>query len=170
MVYDFSRVNVLVVESTAEMFKLFRDVLAMLSVPDRNIQAAYSCEEGYRTFCGGKHDIIITDWLQNPDQGIELIKRVRTSPESPNRFVPVIMTAGSGHLMRVIKSRDAGVSEYLVKPFAAEALAIRITRVIERPRPFVVSPSYTGPERRLRMQSFEGLDRRVVKQEIEKEI
>lgn len=169
MAYDFSNVNVLVVESTKEMFKLFKDVLSMLDVPERNIHSAFSCEEGYEKFCSGKHDLIITDWLQSPDKGIELIEKIRTSPKSPNRFVPIIMTAGSGHLSRVIKSRDAGVSEYLVKPFAADGLAMRITRVIERPRPFVISDTYTGPERRVRDMPFKGKDRRIEKQEVEHE-
>ena len=169
MAYDFSKVNVLVVESTPEMFKLFKNVLAMLEVPERNIESAYSYEEGFEKFRNGKHDIVITDWLENPDKGIELIKEVRKSPESPNKFVPIIMTAGSGHLSRVIKSRDAGVSEYLVKPFAAYSLAVRLTRVIEKPKPFVVSDAYTGPERRVRNLEPNGPDRRKENLQIEYE-
>lgn len=132
----------------------------MLSVPDTNIESAYSAEEGFDKFLKRKHDIVITDWLENPDKGIELLKNIRQMEDSPNIFVPVIMTAGSGHLSRVLKSRDAGVSEYLVKPFAADALATRITRVIENPRPFVISEGYTGPERRIRQKDIDFEDRR----------
>lgn len=167
MSYNFSQVMVLVVESSPEMFKLFKNVLSMLDIPSRNVYSAYSSEEGYTKFCKGKYDLVITDWLENPDTGIELIKKIRQSVDSPNNFVPIIMTAGSGHLSRVIKSRDSGVSEYLVKPFSAETLAIRITRVIEHPKPFVISKSYTGPERRVRVVEFKGSDRRKEKQEIE---
>lgn len=166
MAYDFSKVNVLVVESTPAMFQLFQTVLNMLSIPEKNIHSAYSMGEGYRKFCKMEHDIIITDWLENPDTGIQLIKKIRMNKESPNRFVPIIMTAGSGHLNRVLRSRDAGVSEYLVKPFAAEALATRITRVIENPRPYVVDASYIGPDRRVRDEPYEGEDRRSPDQDI----
>lgn len=165
MSYDFSNVNVLVVESTQEMFKLFKMVLAMLSVPESNIYSAFSAEEGFDEFCRNKHDIVITDWLENPDKGIELMKRIRTDRKSPNKFVPIIMTAGSGHYSRVIKSRDSGVSEYLVKPFAADALATRITRVIEHPRPFVLSDVYAGPERRVKKLPIDFPDRRKEKAE-----
>lgn len=137
----------------------------MLDVPEANIDSAYSCEEGFQKFCKKKHDIVITDWLENPDKGIELLKQIRTKGDSPNKFVPVIMTAGSGHLSRVLKSRDAGVSEYLVKPFAADALATRITRVIESPRPFVLAESYTGPERRVKTRPIDFPDRRKEKAE-----
>lgn len=169
MSYDFSRVNVLVVESTPEMFKLFKNVLAMLEVPEINIHAAYSAEEGFAKFKKGKHDIVITDWLENPDKGIALLKMIRNDKNTPNRFVPVIMTAGSGHLSRVLKSRDAGVSEYLVKPFAADALAVRITRVIENPRPFVIADSYVGPERRRKNLPIDFPDRRKEQADIENE-
>lgn len=169
MSYDFSNVNVLVVESSPEMFKLFKTVLAMLSVPESNIHAAYSDTEGFQSFCSSKYDIVITDWLENPDHGIKLIKAIRTHENSPNRYVPIIMTAGSGHLSRVIRSRDAGVSEYLVKPFAADTLAKRITRVIEKPRPFVLSDAYTGPDRRVKAVPYDGEDRRKTNQRIEQE-
>jgi two-component system, chemotaxis family, chemotaxis protein CheY len=165
MSYNFSKVNVLVVESTPEMFQLFKAVLSMLDVPEKNIDPAYSAEEGFEKFCNKNHDIIITDWLENPDKGIQLLTTIRTSEKSPNIFVPVIMTAGSSHFSRVIRSRDAGVSEYLVKPFAANSLATRITRLIEKPRDFVVSDKFTGPDRRVRSIPFDGKERRVASQE-----
>jgi DNA-binding response OmpR family regulator len=167
MAYDFSKVNVLIVESTKEMYRLFKDVLVMLDVPERNIHSAFSCEEGFEKFCTGEYDLIITDWLQSPDKGIELIGQIRTNPQSPNNFTPVIMTAGSGHLSRVIKSRDVGVSDYLVKPFAAADLAKRIERVVEKPRPFVLSDNFTGPDRRVRKTDFDFPDRRKEKPDIE---
>jgi hypothetical protein len=46
-------------------------------------------------------------------------------------------------------------------------LATRLTRVIEKPRDFVVSDAYTGPERRIRNVDFEGEDRRTERQWIE---
>jgi two-component system chemotaxis response regulator CheY len=169
MAYDFSRVNILVVESTHEMFKLFKSVMVMLDVPEKNIYSAFSAEEGFERFCHEKHDMIITDWLQSPDKGVELTVKVRSDFRSPNRFAPVIMTAGSGHKNRVLKARDAGISEYLVKPFSANALATRITRVIERPRPFVLSERYTGPDRRIKEMPVNIPERRKEKLQIERE-
>ena len=167
MAYDFSKVSVLVVESTTEMYKLLKTVLFMLSVPEKNIYSAYSADEAFAKFCKNRHDIVITDWLDNPDSGVALMKKIRTDDKSPNKFVPIIMTAGSGHLSRVLRSRDAGVSEYLVKPFAASALAARITRVIESKKPFVVSSTYTGPDRRVKSIPYEGPEKRVSKLEVE---
>lgn len=161
MPYDFKHVRVLVVESSVPMFQLVKGVLNLLTVPEGNIHSAYTVEEGFTKFCQIRHDLILVDWLQNPDRGIHLTKTIRRDKKTVNAFVPIIMTAGSGHLARVIKARDAGVSEYLVKPFSAKSLAERIVRVIEKQREFVVSDDYVGPDRRVKAISFDHAERRI---------
>jgi two-component system chemotaxis response regulator CheY len=161
MSYDFTNVNVLVVESSPEMYQLIKDVLSLLKIPEKNIHPAYDAEVAFVDFCRVQHDIVIMDWLRNPDHGILLTQQIRRNESSPNEYVPIIMTAGSGHYNRVRRSIDAGVSEYLVKPFSAAALARRIVRVIEDPRIFVSSDAYCGPERRVRELSYQGEEKRV---------
>ncbi len=161
MAYNFTNVRVLVVESSEPMFKLIKGVLNLFTVPESNIYASYTVEDAFEKYKKYNHDLIIVDWLQNPDRGIKLTKILRTDKESPNPFVPVIMTAGSAHLTRVIKARDSGISEYLVKPFTAKSLAERISRVIEKPRLFVVSENFTGPDRRVKLDPrYKGIERR----------
>ena len=160
MAYNFKQVKVLVVESSVPMFKLVKGVLNMFGVPEGNVYAAYTVEEAFSVFRTQKHDLIIADWLQNPDRGIALTKMIRTHQHTPNAYVPIIMTAGSGHLQRVLRARDAGISEYLVKPFSAKSLADRISRVIEKPRMFVVCETYTGHDRRSRSEGYTGPERR----------
>lgn len=162
MAYNFKQVKVLVVESSVPMFKLVKGVLNMFGVSESNVFAAYTPEEAFEAFRKHRHDLVIADWLQNPDRGIHLSKMLRTHKETPNAYVPIIMTAGSGHLSRVLRARDAGISEYLVKPFSAKSLADRISRVIEKPRVFVLCPNYTGPDRRVRAdEGYKGPDRRT---------
>ncbi len=160
MAYNFKDVKVLVVESSIPMFQLVKGVLHLLTVPEKNIFASYTVEEAFNSFCQTNHDLILVDWLQNPDRGIHLTKAIRREKTSINAFVPIIMTAGSGHLARVIKARDAGVSEYLVKPFSAKSLSDRIVRVIEKQREFVVCETYVGPDRRLKSEGYNGPERR----------
>ena len=161
MAYNFKNVRVLVVECTPSMYQLVKSVLSMLTVPERNIYDAYGPDEAFEKFRNVKHDIIITDWLQNPDLGIKLTKQIRQNPRSPNPYVPIIMTAGTGHYNSVIKARDAGVSDYIVKPFSAQSMADRLVRVIEDDRQYVVSDSYTGPDRRHGSdKSYTGPERR----------
>lgn len=165
MSYNFKHVKILIVESSPELFELLRGVLSMFTVPDVNIYGAYSVEEGFTLYAKDQFDMVIIDWMQTPDRGIELTKKIRTDSASPNPFVPIIMTAGSGHKNRVIRARDAGVSEYLVKPFTAKTLARKIERIIEHPRPFVVCETYIGPDRRVGLGDYDGPERRQQKPE-----
>jgi len=137
MAYDFKDVKVLVVESSPPLLALLKSVLQMFTVQDKNIGSAYSMEEGWDMFLRDDYDLVIVDWLENPDRGILLTKKIRGDDKSPNPYVPILMTAGSGHLSRVRHARDAGMSVYLVKPFTARTLSEKITRIVENPRPFV---------------------------------
>ena len=85
---------------------------------------------------------------------------VRTAPDSPNPFVPIIMLTAHSSLERVIQARDSGVNEFLTKPVTASGLYSRISTVIESPRQFVRASEYFGPDRRRTVKEFMGLERR----------
>lgn len=160
MPYDFKDVKVLIVETSPPLFDLLKGVLRFFTVPERQIIPAYGVDEAFAIFQKENHDLVIADWLENPDRGLKLTKKMRADTSSPNPFVPILMTAGSGHQNRVFRARDAGVSDYLVKPFTARTLALKIENIVENPRPFVLCDNYVGPDRRRRTEKFNGPDRR----------
>lgn len=126
-----------------------------------NIQSARNGAEGFDIFCRDAPDLVITDWMMKPMDGITLTQKLRTDPRSPNPFVPVVLMTGFGERRRVIEARDAGVTEFLVKPFNARDLYRRIAQIIERPRLFVRSEGYFGPDRRRKAeQNYQGTKRR----------
>ena len=87
---------------------------------------------------------------------------VRTSPNSPNPFVPIIMLTGYTHVDHVRQARDAGVNEFLAKPVSVKAILTRLISVIEHPRPFVRTKYYFGPCRRRRVDDeYQGPERRA---------
>lgn len=58
-------------------------------------------------------------------------------------------------------ARDAGVTEYLIKPCSAKQILSRIRAIIENPRPFVKTDQFFGPDRRRqKKKDFKGEDRR----------
>lgn len=93
-------------------------------------------------------DIAIVDFNMSPMDGVEFTRMVRNSPESPNAYLPIIMMTGHSEKNRVMEARDAGVTEFIVKPITAKAVFDRIQAVIVRPRPFIKSGNYFGPDRR----------------------
>jgi two-component system chemotaxis response regulator CheY len=146
MSYKFERLSVLVIEDTAPLRKLLTSVLVTLGVGI--IYTADDGEQGFDVFCENKPDIVITDWLMNPTDGLDLVDKIRNDPKSPNRMVPIIIMTGYGAMPKVTEARDQGVTEFLVKPFSASDLARRIAYVINKPRDFVDSEGFFGPDRR----------------------
>ncbi len=150
MVYQFKAVSILIVDDMKPMATLVSSLLKIFGF--QNLYVAHDAEEAFAQFCRHKPDIVLTDWLMQPFDGIELISRIRQDPRSPNKYTPVIMMTGYSHRARVEKARDMGVTEFLVKPFTAKDLYVRIEQLIERPRQFVDSGdgAFFGPDRRRR--------------------
>lgn len=159
MSYTFRTVKILLVESTRSMFDLTRDVLRSFGVTE--IYSAFDCDEGFDMFCKYQPDIVILDWLSEPKNSIALAKLIRRHPRSPNPFVPIIVMTGFSQIKRVVMARDAGITEFLVKPYTAKTLAHRLEQIIEKPRQFIKSDQYFGPDRRRRKDNLNQADRRV---------
>jgi CheY-like chemotaxis protein len=126
------------------------------------IAEAGSGEQAWKSLREMNPDVIILDWVMEGMSGIDLVQQVRTSPLTPNPFVPVIMLTGHTHIDQVRQARDAGVNEFLAKPISVKSLMTRLVSVIESPRPFVRTKAYFGPCRRRRdIEEFRGPDRRA---------
>ncbi len=106
-------------------------------------------------------DLVFCDWVMEPLDGLEFVRLVRTAKDSPNVFVPIVMLTGHTQISRVIEARDSGINEFLAKPISPKSIYLRILEVINKPRPFVRSKNYFGPDRRRRQVPFRGADRRV---------
>ena len=73
------------------------------------------------------------------------------------------MMTGYSALPRVAQARDTGATEFLVKPFSANDLARRIAYVINKPRDFIETSDYFGPDRRRRIiEDYQGPKRRNI--------
>ena len=148
MGFKFDRLSMLVVEDTQPMQKLLVSVLEALGI--KNVETATNGDDAFRAFSLRKHDIVLSDWSMDPIDGIELTRMIRKHPMSANKLAPVILITGYSAWSRVEEARDAGVTEFLVKPFTANDIARRITHVINRPRDFIETQDFFGPDRRRR--------------------
>lgn len=114
----------------------------------KRIYGAFNGEEGMRIVHEVKPDLIIVDWMMSPMNGIDFARQIRTSESAPDPFVPIILMTGFSQKHRVLEARDAGVNEIMVKPFNARDLYKRIVQVIEKPRQYIASDDFFGPDRR----------------------
>lgn len=146
MAYQFENITVLVVEDNQPMLDVTKSLLLTFGVGQ--VIGAKDGGEGFEKYCQYNPDMIIADWMMKPMDGISFTRQVRNAPNSPNQYVPIILMTGFSEKRRVIQARDAGVTEFLVKPFSARDLYRRIAQVIERPRQFIRSDDFFGPDRR----------------------
>ena len=158
MAYQLNNLNLLLVEDDIAMRALIRDVLDSFDIG--NISVANDGTHAFKLLKQFAADIIILDWVMEPMNGIEFLHKVRNAPDSPNPFVPAIMLTAYSDLKRVLKCRDAGITEFLAKPFTPVTLYSRIVSVIEDQRACVRSDSFFGPDRRRVDRPFPGQDRR----------
>lgn len=155
MPYQFENVSILLVEDNLPMLELAKALI--LSFGIQTVYTAKNGEDGFRLFCEHNPDLVITDWMMKPMDGISLTRRIRNDPRSPNQFAPVVLMTGFSERRRVVQARDAGVTEFLVKPFNARDLYKRINQIIERPRQFIRSEDFFGPDRRRkRVDGYQG--------------
>lgn len=157
---DLSAVRILVVDDNRQSRELVKSVLA--SVGARDIHEASTADEAIACLGKAPIDFVILDQhLRAGGEGLALARRIRNDPASPSPFVSILMLTGHADERLVIAARDAGVSEFMAKPFTAAGLLRRVEVLILQPRVFVRSPDYVGPDRRRRSDGrHAGVDRR----------
>ena len=101
-------------------------------------------------------DLAIVDFQMEPVDGVAFTRMVRTNADTQNPYLPIIMLTGHSEMHRVTEARDAGVTEFIVKPLTAKVLVDRINACIYRQRPFIRSGSYFGPDRRRKADPYYG--------------
>ncbi|HEY2659315.1 MAG TPA: response regulator [Caulobacteraceae bacterium] len=159
MRYDL--LNILLVDDNQHMRVLLTEILRAIGV--RNIYEANDGAQALQVMRNHPVDIIMTDLQMQPLDGIDFVRLLRKSTDSPNPMCPVIMITGHSTLRRVAEARDVGVTEFLSKPVTARGVLQRIGLVVEHPRAFVRTDDYFGPDRRRRSDpTYAGPRRRAM--------
>jgi two-component system chemotaxis response regulator CheY len=143
----FDKLKVVVVDDNDHMRSLLHSMLYAFGI--RTIIGSADGKSGFVTVQSVKPDFVLTDFSMQPVNGAEFVRMIRALPE-PMAYLPIIMITGHGERQYIERARDAGVTELLTKPVTARDLYIRIMDVVEKPRKFIKSPSFIGPDRRRR--------------------
>ena len=118
---------ILVVDDYKTMVRIVRNLLHQLgfdNVDDANDGASALVKLREKRF-----GLVISDWAMEPMSGLELLQAMRADPEL--EALPFIMITAENRRDRVAMAEQAGADGYIVKPFNAEALSDRITRVMD---------------------------------------
>lgn len=128
----------------------------------RNLDITTNGESALALLRSRPYDIIVTEWNMAPVDGVTLIKAIRGAKDDKRipRDIPILMLTARTDFESVAAARDAGVTEFVAKPFSAKTISNRIIQIIDNPRPFVESDEYVGPDRRRRGTPPAGIEER----------
>jgi CheY-like chemotaxis protein len=145
---DFSRLKAMVVEDDPMSRDLVVSILEGVGLV--HIERAADGEEAFKRLAVSAPDMIVSDVMMEPMDGIAFTRRLRTHRASPNPHIPVILLTAHTDRTTVIEARDAGVNAFVAKPVSIDEMRRKIELVIKDPRQFIRSEDYVGPDRRRR--------------------
>lgn len=122
--------RILIVEDEAPI----RDMVAMaLGKADMRVDQAGDAQQAQIALTEHRPDLILLDWMLPGISGLELARRWRR--EDLSRDIPIIMLTARGEEMDRVHGLEAGVDDYVTKPFSTRELIARIQAVLRRSQP-----------------------------------
>lgn len=118
--------RLLVVDDSSTMRRIIRNNLKSLGFED--IIEAENGEGAMTRLQSEKVDIVITDWNMPVMSGLELVTAMRGNPTL--KQTPVLMVTTVAEKDEIVKAMQAGVTNYVVKPFDAATLKSKLDRII----------------------------------------
>lgn len=120
------KMKVLIVDDYKTMLRILGNLLRQLNFT--NIDEAMDGSEALQKLRTNTFGMVISDWNMEPMTGIELLREVRADEKL--KHLPFIMITAESKSENVAAAKEAGVSNYIVKPFNAETLKGKMASVL----------------------------------------
>lgn len=117
--------KILVVDDHESMRRIEKQILHDLGY--ENVDMADDGATALPMLISGKYDFVITDWNMPKMEGIDLLKSIRADQRISK--LPVLLVTAESKKERIIEAAKAGVNDYIIKPFNAEILSAKISRI-----------------------------------------
>ncbi len=118
--------HILIVDDYKTMLRIIRNLLKQLGF--ENVDEATDGTAALQKIRERPYGLVISDWNMEPMTGIELLREVRADEKV--KGTPFIMVTAESKTENVIAAKQAGVNNYIVKPFNAETLKKKMNSVI----------------------------------------
>jgi two-component system, chemotaxis family, chemotaxis protein CheY len=119
---------ILVVDDFKTMRRIVSGLLTQLGF--KNIDEAEDGNSALVKIQGKPFKLIISDWNMEPMSGFDLLQKIRASDNQTIKTLPFIMVTAESKPENIIKAKQAGVNNYIVKPFNAETLKSKMVAVL----------------------------------------
>ena len=117
---------ILVVDDYKTMLRIIRNLLKQLDF--NNVDEATDGSEAIKKLREKDYALVISDWNMEPMTGLQLVREVRSDKKL--KKLPFIMVTAESKTDNVVAAKEAGVSNYIVKPFNAETLKQKLASVL----------------------------------------
>ena len=124
----FSMLSVLIVDDSRYMRDVIKAVLAAYGCLD--VALADGVSQAKEILSNRTVDLALVDWVLEEGDGLELVRWIRQGTDRPNPYIPVVMLTGHSEERHVREARDAGASDFIVKPVSRERLLSMFTKIV----------------------------------------
>ncbi len=118
-------INVLIVDDFPTMRRIIRNLLKQLGF--QKIMEAEDGKNALNVMKDNSIDFVITDWNMPNMTGMELLETLRA--DSKFKSMPILMVTAEADKENILQAIQAGVNNYIVKPFTAEVLKEKIEKI-----------------------------------------
>lgn len=119
---------ILIVDDYRTMLRIVRNLLRQIGFT--NVDEAMDGATALAKLRDKRYGLVISDWNMQPMTGLELLQAVRADPGLAG--LPFIMVTAESKTENVLAAKEAGVSNYIVKPFNADTLRTKIATVLAK--------------------------------------
>jgi two-component system chemotaxis response regulator CheY len=120
------KMNVLIVDDYKTMLRIVKNLLNQIGFS--NVDEASDGSEALAKVQQKDYGLIISDWNMQPMTGLQLLQAVRA--DAKLKHIPFIMVTAESKTENVVAAKQAGVNNYIVKPFNAATLKGKIATVL----------------------------------------
>ena len=118
--------NILIVDDYKTMLRIIRNLLKQLGF--NNVDEATDGSMALQKLRDKDYGLVISDWNMEPMTGIQLLREVRADSKLKN--LPFIMITAESKTENVVAAKEAGVNNYIMKPFNAATLKTKLSSVL----------------------------------------
>ena len=118
--------SILIVDDYKTMLRIIRNLLNQLNFS--NVEEAGDGNMALQKLRSNSIGLVISDWNMEPMTGLQLLREVRADEDLKD--TPFIMITAESKTENVVAAKEAGVSNYIVKPFNAETLRNKLVSVL----------------------------------------
>lgn len=128
-----TKMPVLIIEDESSISELLKMTLQDSYFQNYNlkIEQVQSCEQARFLFQNQKYELVLLDWMLPGEQGIDLLRAIKSS-QSENATASFLMMTAKSDADSIVQGLEAGADDYVTKPFDFQVLKARIKNILNR--------------------------------------